>query len=255
MNNHKQEPSESSPGLSINNKTSTEGSTEPGNDSFLSKRKPKKLVDTLNYTKHTYQAQNPADRKKLAKWVEEHYEKHVNIPLLNGNPPFFFECCNVLVSKTCEMDKGHSPASKLYWKELAVKHSIKSAKDFIDYFCSLPPERQTFPSFNTYHRSMAELEDDVNKAERRASQLESEVRMLRFKLTDELELKEWNSRLSKKAEDELLKRHYELQAEKQALEVSYLALEEKYKQLAVRVIDLEVSKGVSSKNGSNPALN
>ena len=102
---------------------------------------------------------------------------------------------------------------------------------------------------------MAELNDELNKSQRKQGQLESEVKMLRFKLTDELELKEWNSRLSKKAEDALLKKHYELQAEKQALEVSHLALEERYKQLAVRMFELEAFRAASSKNGNNPALN
>ena len=86
------DPSEHSKMISSGHKTPTEDSIDPTNDSFLSKRKPKKVLDTLNYTKETFDPQNTADVEKLTEWAEEHYEMHIKLPLDNRNPPFFFEC-------------------------------------------------------------------------------------------------------------------------------------------------------------------
>ena len=187
-------------------------STPPDSPSL--KKPAARLKFSLNYQKVQYNPLKAKHRKALKTWIGAHFKEHIAKPLAMKNIPFFFECCNALVSKGCENDRDHDQSTKIGWKVFSDQQGIKTEQDFLRYFLSQKnPERQVFPSFNTYHRSMAELKAELEQVKLKVISQASHIERMKHHIDDTLEEKDLVARNQARMEEIYLQREKKLHEE------------------------------------------
>ena len=177
-------------------------------------RKPKpKQCFALNYQKVSYRPHKAKDRKRLRLWINSHFKDHVEKAIKSDNCPFFFGCCNALVSRTCEKERDHDQNTKIGWKAFAELYRIQTETDFLRYFLQLPPEKRIFPSFNTYHKSMTELKAEVELLTAKNVSLASHIERMKQHIADTLEEKDLIAQNQRRMEEIYLQREKKLHEE------------------------------------------